>query len=141
MRDDIFQILNAYSDKELAFFAHYRLSTYSAATRDILGEYLASRKITYQFIERTVKEYNFHKSNLRGLCPRCGTNHTYVRHQEIQKGGNLAMYQSESYRTDLEKVEIKMCEVCGFDLVHGKRPSKFDTFIKNLKQGLNLNRK
>ena len=116
MNTDIENILNQYNDVELAFFAKYRMLTYLPETRKQIQHKLNEKDLTKNRIETICSDIEFNPTLKRSEphCPRCFSNKFFYREEEIENTSRTIT--EDSFRMDLPKLKIKMCEICGYDI-------------------------
>ena len=121
MNTDIENILNQYNDVELAFFAKYRMLTYLPETRKQIQHKLNEKDLTKNRIETICSDIEFNPTLKRSEphCPRCFSNKFFYREEEIENTSRTIT--EDSFRMDLPKLKIKMCEICGYDINKGEK--------------------
>tara|TARA_R110002049_G_scaffold230736_1_gene402914 strand:- start:347 stop:754 length:408 start_codon:yes stop_codon:yes gene_type:complete len=124
MSDKIVSILSKFSREELAFFAKYKLPTYSLKTQEIIQERIRYINLDQQEIVRLISENEFidSKGSSLKVCPRCNSDKLFIDQLEIYDHRSLAILDGDSFRSDIEKLEMKVCFVCGFNLSKDKKP-------------------
>lgn len=132
--------LDTLSDRELAFFAKFKLHTYIIDTQYEIKKYIDDRKLYPQAIDKLIKE-KVEIDEKRMCCPRCGSSkllksnvkwtEVYSKH-DIAKAGNSW--------NGIYKDEI-ICNVCDFWLEdpnkkapkgNGKRKVTIWNFISSI---------
>ena len=105
--------LDTLSDRELAFFAKFKLRTYMTDTQYEIKKYIDSRKLYPVIIDKLIKEKV--KINQNYICgPRCGSDKLLknnIRWTEIYSKYDLRKANNSS--NGIFKDEI-ICNVCDF---------------------------
>ena len=136
MRKQVENIIESYNSIELAFFAKYRLKTYMPETQTKIINLLKKRNLSKEKIDKIVKEVEFNtKIKLtKDQCPRCFSKRLFTREEEIFKNSRSSAIDPTSYRTDIEKRKMFICQICGFNLSDDNGPSLLSRLIKRIKE-------
>jgi hypothetical protein len=132
MSQKIENILSNFSDLELAFFSKYRLNSYSSTSQKVIKSWILRSGLKQEKIDKLVKLNEFNKSTnpIKPNCPRCSSNKLFSVDEEIFNGSSVNLFDGETFRQDIEKIELRICFVCGFNLAKDKKPSIFSRFFK-----------
>jgi len=134
MSQKIETILSNFSEIELAFFYNYKLNTYSPSSQKVIKSYILRSGLSQGKIDELIKENEFVKSkdSPDKTCPRCKSNKLLKEDEEVYNGSSVAMLDNDSFRQDIEKIETKVCFVCGFNLTNNKSQGLFNRLFNKI---------
>ena len=138
--EKIEQILNKFSDRELAYFVKYKMKTYVHSTQKDITKYIdRERELTSNqlelFIEKGEKPF---VSDSYLVCKRCGSVKMFIYDTEFfpQEFKTLSHYEMLDLSQDIIKKRTIECFVCGNIIID---PNNEDTsFWAKIKNFLNL---
>ena len=139
---NIKKTIENYNDIELAFFAKYRLNTYMPETQTIIKNEVKKRNFDIDKINRIVEniEFNSRIELGKNQCPRCFSKRLFPIEEEKFNETKSSAIDPNSYRTDVKKEKVLICQICGFNLKHGAKPSFISRLIKKIKKNTIANK-
>jgi DNA-directed RNA polymerase subunit M/transcription elongation factor TFIIS len=130
MTNKIEKILSELNETELAFFAKYKKNTYSASTRNIIENWLNAKNLTKEKIESIVQINEFKITTEKNKCSRCNSDKFINEQMQIHEHSDVAFFDGDAFRQDLEKIDLKVCFVCGFRPYIDNKPNFLKKFFK-----------
>ena len=120
-------LLEAFSDRELAYFYKYRSKQYTEETsKEIENIIFNKRGLSIRKIEKLTTE----KISKHGKCQRCGSLREILYDVEFYpiEIKRMAHYDFEDFTSHIIKKEQSECLICGYII---KNPNKLELF-KNI---------
>ena len=83
-------------------------------------------------IDDLIKKNHFAKTknSPNRTCPRCSSDKLLREEEEVYDGSSISMLDGESFRQDIEKIELKICFVCGFNLAKDSKTNLISRLFK-----------
>lgn len=126
MTKKIENILSEFSKTELAFFAKYKLLTYTIETQKVIENWMKREGLTDKEIKKLIRKNEFSKQSKgsKKLCPRCNSNKLLNSQKELHNFDSNESFDETSSQQGIDKEIIKICSICGFNLDRDHEPSK-----------------